>query len=193
MPKRGPTGPGSEKHSNSQRYRRDEMRSKDSRDEGPVGDMSAWLATATRTSERVLRCVRAMRVVGKACAVERIAGPAPRGLLSPVFSAHRTFAKSLGTRAQNPTLSQHCGTSYRRRNQFKIFVTRSHITHAPQKCQLRCEVRDNRNLPDLVSKLCQLRDAAICVPCLACSQVMAYRRGRHISESQLSRPLDPYT
>jgi hypothetical protein len=47
--------------------------------------------------------------------------------MSPVFSAHRTFANRWGTRAQNPTLSQHCGTSHgRRRDLFKVFVTRSY-------------------------------------------------------------------
>jgi hypothetical protein len=51
-----------------QRYRRNEMRlmrSKDSRDEGPLGGMSARLSTGTRTLERVLRCVRAMRLSEK--------------------------------------------------------------------------------------------------------------------------------
>jgi hypothetical protein len=113
--------------STPQRNRRDEMRSKDPRDQGPVGDMSARLSTGTRTSERVLRCVRATR---KSMRCRKDSGTSTA--MSPVScllcSPH--FREQLGTRAQNPTLSQHCGTSYRRRDQFKIFVTRSYARAA---------------------------------------------------------------
>jgi hypothetical protein len=147
--------------------------------------MSARLFFGTRTSERVLRCVRSKKK--KRCRKDSGTSNA----MSPVFSAHRTFVNSW-ERVRRTPRCRSIAEPLTEKESIQD-VCDSLVRTRRKKWQLRCEVRDNRNLRDLDSKLCQLPDAAIRVPCLACYEFTPYRGRRHIPESQLSRPLDPYT